>query len=204
MHPPQSCSALYPLFLANTANGTGKSQWLHSHLLEVEVICLMNIADGWIVEPPPGVHVSCALLWSQSWSDWCTWLVHWNGGWLRLKLWCQLLFSAGVSLQLWDLMVGRQVKPSSHNTTLLCRSRYTTCVGGFGVVWFTLHDRAATGRSQTTRLWARRNPHKKLQPQRHQVVFCGLCPGSGLLYCCWNSTARQNNPRPHWRATYSV
>lgn len=26
VHPPQSCSALYPLFLANTANGTGKSQ----------------------------------------------------------------------------------------------------------------------------------------------------------------------------------
>lgn len=43
VRPSQSCSGLYPLFLANTANGTGKPQWIHSHLLEVEVTCLMNI-----------------------------------------------------------------------------------------------------------------------------------------------------------------
>lgn len=73
----QSCSALCPLFLANTANGTGKSQWIHSHFLEVEVICLMNTADGWIVASPPCLpklsvlvlimirllHMTCSLEW---------------------------------------------------------------------------------------------------------------------------------------------
>lgn len=64
-HLPQSCSALYPLFLASTANGTGKLQWIHFHLLEVEVICLMNIADGWMVAfplPPPPVSTKLSVM----------------------------------------------------------------------------------------------------------------------------------------------
>lgn len=45
--------SLYSFLLADTANRTGKSQWIHFHLLKVEVICLMNIVDGWLVASAP-------------------------------------------------------------------------------------------------------------------------------------------------------
>ncbi len=87
---PQSCSALYPLFLANTANGTGKSQWIHFHLLQVEVICLMNLADGWMVASP-----LCLL------SFLCYGLNHdWTGAFDCSEWWINARLKQGVCLAL--------------------------------------------------------------------------------------------------------